>query len=388
MSSFRFLRRFRAACIAVLAGMLLLGGGTAGAVTLNSVAREAILIDAETGAVLFEKDADLTMPPASMSKLMTALMVFDRLADGTLSMESTFPVSEYAWRKGGSKMFVMVGKDIAVADLLRGIIVQSGNDACIVIAEGIAGDEPTFAAMMTERGREIGLTNSIFKNATGWPDPEHMMSARDLATLSRFMIQTYPDYYRLFSEKQFTWQGIEQPNRNPLLSSFNGADGLKTGHTQEAGYGLVASAEREGRRLISVVNGLESDKQRAVESARLLNMGFREFDNYTLLEAGQEVGQADVWLGNVDRVPLVVGKQIRVTLPRTVRKQLKATLVYDMPIPAPIDEGAKIGTLTLSAPDMPSVEVPLFAGGPAGKLSFVGRIQAAFNYLLWGASSG
>ncbi len=358
------------------------------ALTINSKAREAILMDAETGTVLFEHEADALMPPASMSKLMTILMVFDRLANGSLSMEDTFPVSEKAWRKGGSKMFVMVGTEISIADLLRGIIIQSGNDACIVVAEGIAGDEETFAAMMTERAREIGLTHSTFRNATGWPDPDHMMTARDLATLARFMVRNYPDYYALFAETEFTWQGIRQPNRNPLLASYRGADGLKTGHTETAGYGLVASAKRDGRRLISVVNGLNSDRERAAESRRLLNIGFQEFDNYTLLSAGQTVDQADVWLGDRDRIPLVVAEEVRLTLPRDVRQQLQAKLQYQNPVPAPVEKGAQIGTLRLTAPEMAPIELPVLAGEPAGKLGFLGRISAAFNYLLWGASSG
>ncbi|HAM49046.1 MAG TPA: D-alanyl-D-alanine carboxypeptidase, partial [Alphaproteobacteria bacterium] len=246
----------------------------------------------------------------------------------------------------------------------------------------------TFAAMMTDRGREIGLTNSTFRNATGWPDPEHQMTARDLATLARFMVRNYPDYYALFAETEFTWQGIRQPNRNPLLGSYRGADGLKTGHTESAGYGLVASAERDGRRLISVVNGLGSDRERAAESRRLLNIGFQEFDNYTLLSAGQTVDEADVWLGDRDHIPLVVADQLRLTLPRDVRQGLEAKLHYQNPVPAPVEKGAQIGTLRLTAPEMAPIEIPVLAGESAGKLGFFGRISAAFNYLLWGASSG
>ncbi len=373
--------------VAIAVAIMLLAA-PAQALNITTKAREAILMDAETGTVLYEHAADELMPPASMSKLMTLLMVFDRLANGSLSMDDTFPVSEKAWRKGGSKMFVMVGAEISIADLLRGIVIQSGNDACIVIAEGIAGDEETFAAMMTERGREIGLTNSTFRNATGWPDPEHQMTARDLATLARFMVRNYPDYYALFAETEFTWQGIRQPNRNPLLGSYRGADGLKTGHTESAGYGLVASAERDGRRLISVVNGLGSDRERAAESRRLLNIGFQEFDNYTLLSAGQTVDEADVWLGDRDHIPLVVADQLRLTLPRDVRQGLEAKLHYQNPVPAPVEKGAQIGTLRLTAPEMAPIEIPVLAGESAGKLGFFGRISAAFNYLLWGASSG
>ncbi|MFP5469265.1 MAG: D-alanyl-D-alanine carboxypeptidase family protein, partial [Alphaproteobacteria bacterium] len=307
---------------------------------LETAAREAILVDVETGAVLFEKNADTPMHPASMSKLMTIAMLFDRLADGSVKMEDTFPVSESAWRIQGSKMFVELGTRIPVADLLRGIIVQSGNDACVVVAEGLGGDEKNFARMMTERAREIGMTHSEFRNASGWPDPEHLMTARDLATLAAYLVNTHKQYYSIFSEMDFTWHGIRQGNRNPLLYSYPGADGLKTGHTEEAGYGLTGSAERNGRRLIVVVTGLESDKRRGIEAERLLTLGFNDFETYTLLSAGQKLEDADVWLGEADKIPLVAGKDIRVTLPRAARKSMQAKLVYQAPLAAPVVKGA------------------------------------------------
>lgn len=355
---------------------------------LETAAREAILMDAETGAVLFEKNADTLMHPASMSKLMTIAMVFDKLAEGSLKLEDTFPVTESAWRIQGSKMFVELGSRIAISDLLRGIIVQSGNDACVVVAEGIGGDEQNFARMMTERARQIGMTHSEFRNASGWPHPEHLMTARDLATLARYLVTTHKQYYPIFSEIDFTWHGIKQGNRNPLLYSYPGADGLKTGHTEEAGYGLTGSAERNGRRLIVVVTGLESDKRRGIEAERLLTLGFNEFESYKLMSAGQKIEEADVWLGETDKVAVVAAKDVRVTLPRAARKSLQAKLVYQTPLAAPVTEGAEVGTVTFTADGMQPITMPVMAGGSVPKLGFFGKIPAAFNYLLWGASSG
>lgn len=352
--------------------------------SLGSEAREAILMDADTHTVLFEKNADALMPPASMSKLMTVAMLMDRLADGSLKMEDTFPVSESAWRIQGSKMYVELGARIPVSDLLRGIIVQSGNDACVVVAEGIGGDEATFAKMMTERARQIGLTHSVFRNASGWPDPEHVMTARDLAILADYIITRHKQYYSIFSQIDFTWHGIKQGNRNPLLYSFPGADGLKTGHTAEAGYGVVGSAVRDGRRLIVVITGMESVRKRGIEAARLLTLGFGEFDNYTLVKAGQKVEDADVWLGAVNKVPLTAARDVKLTLPRAARKELKAKLVYQAPLAAPLEKGAEAGVITFTAPGMTPVSVPAVTTEPVEKLGFFRKIPAAFSYLMWG----
>ena len=240
---------------------------------LETRAREAFLIDVTTGTVLLEKDADVSMPPASMSKIMTAYLVFGALKEGRISLDDKLPVSEKAWRKGGSKMFVEVGSEVSVEDLLRGVIVQSGNDACIVLAEALAGSEEAFAEQMTRKAREIGMEGSTFTNSTGWPDPNHRMTARDLAILAERMVQDFPDFYHYYSEREFTYNGIRQGNRNPLLYKNLGADGLKTGHTEEAGYGLTASAERDGRRLVLVINGLESIKARSEEAERLIASG-------------------------------------------------------------------------------------------------------------------
>ena len=353
---------------------------------IETAARHALLIDSETGRVLIEKDADTPMAPASMSKLMTVFMVFERLKNGSLTLDDTFPVSEKAWRMGGSKMFVGVNTRIKVGDLLRGIIVQSGNDACIVVAEGLASSESAFADEMTARGLEMGLKNSTFRNSTGWPDPEHLMSTRDLAILAQRLILDFPDNYRIFAEKAFTYNKIRQGNRNPLLYRYDGADGLKTGHTEASGYGLVSSAVKKGRRLILVVNGLDSVKQRAQESERLLDWGFREFGNYKLFQAGEQVLDVGVWLGGAPSVPLVIEKELMLTLARKARRKMKISVDIVEPVPAPIAKGQELGALVVSGIDMPDVRIPLLAGADVPRLGMFGRLGAAFGYLAWGAT--
>jgi len=355
------------------------------AATIETAAREAILIDATTGAVLMEKDADMLMPPASMSKIMTAYMVFSRLKEGRLSLDDTLPVSEKAWRMGGSKMFVEVGTEIRVEDLLQGVIVQSGNDACIVLAEGLAGSEEAFAQAMTEKAREIGMEDSTFANATGWPDPNHRMTARDLATLALRTIQDFPDHYHFYSEKEFEWSDIRQGNRNPLLYKTVGADGLKTGHTEEAGYGLTASAVQGDRRLILVVTGLDSVRARSEESERLLRWGFREFDNYALFNADEAVDEAPVWLGDASTVPLVAKDDLVLTLPRKARKGMKVSVNYVSPIPAPIEEGEEVAQLVVTPSEGDPVSFPLYAGASVGQKGPFGRIVAAVEFLIFGA---
>ena len=370
-----------------LAVFLFLGSFSSLATALETPAKQVLLVDYDTGAVLFEKNADELMPPASMSKLMTVTMIMDRLKDGSLKMEDTFPVSEKAWRKGGSKMFVEVNKRVAVQDLLRGIIIQSGNDACIVVAEALGGSEEAFAQTMTERAREIGLENSTFRNATGWPDPNHRMTARDLAILAKYIIKNFPEYYGIFSEKSFTFSKIKQGNRNPLLYSNSGADGLKTGHTEESGYGLTGSAKRGDRRLIVVVNGLNSAKQRGRESERILEWGFREFDNYALFKKDQEVAKARVWLGAKDLVPLMVDEDLTVTMSRKNRRSMQVKLVYNEPVPAPIIKGTPIARLVITAPEMENIEVPLLAAENVERPGLFKRVTSAIKYVLFGASA-
>ena len=381
-----FLRRalfglFAALCLAVATG-------APRAATFETEGSNAILVDFATGAVLYEKNADQPMPPASMSKLMTVYMVFDELAAGRLSLQDTFRVSEAAWRKGGSKMFVEVDSRITVEDLLRGVIVQSGNDACIVLAEGLAGSEEAFADQMNYKARTLGMTNSHFTNATGWPDPRHEMSPRDLAILTHRLIRDFPEYYGYFSELEFTYNGIRQGNRNPLLYKNVDADGLKTGHTEASGYGLAASAGRSERRLILVVNGLGSVNQRSEEAERLLDYGFREFDNYLLFKSGELVTEADVWLGDSPSVSLVMEREVLVTMARNTRSDMKVTAVYDGPVPAPVEKGTRLATLTIEAPGMRTIEAALVAGADVRELSTFARIGAALNYLLWGPAAG
>ncbi len=353
---------------------------------LETKAREALLIDLATGTSLLEKDPDTPMPPASMSKIMTVFMVFERLRDGRLSLDDELPVSKKAWKMGGSKMFVRVNTKVRVEDLLRGVIVQSGNDACIVLAEGLAGTEEAFAEAMTQRAREIGMTNSHFANATGWPDPNQWMTPRDLVILAGRIIEEFPEYYDYFSETEFTWSDIRQSNRNPLLFKSVGADGLKTGHTQEAGYGLTASAVQGGRRLIMVLNGMSSQRERSEESARIMAWGFREFENYPLVEKGGTVDEALVWLGEKATVPLVAPDGLTVTLSRAARNKMKVKVVYESPIPAPIEAGQVVAKLVVSAPGTAAVEIPLQAGAAVERLGMFGRLAAALKFLIFGAS--
>jgi D-alanyl-D-alanine carboxypeptidase (penicillin-binding protein 5/6) len=346
---------------------------------VDTLARQAILIDFDTGATLLEKNAEERMPPSSMSKLMTMYVVFDMLKAGRLQLDQGLPVSERAWRMGGSKMFVQIGTQVSVENLARGVIVQSGNDACIVLAEGISGSEQQFAELMNETGRRIGLRSSNFRNSTGWPDPEHRMSARDLATLARRIITDHPDYYRFYNERSFRWNDITQENRNPTLARVPGADGLKTGHTEEAGYGLTASAIRGGRRLILVVNGLPSMRARAEESERLLEWGFREFDNAVIFRAHETVEEVPVYLGSRPTVPLVSGRDLVLTLPRQWRRNLQARLRYEAPIPAPIAKGQEIGKLLVSGQGVPEMELPLIAGADVERLGLLPRIPAVIG---------
>jgi D-alanyl-D-alanine carboxypeptidase (penicillin-binding protein 5/6) len=354
--------------------------------TIDTPARQAYMIDVATGAVLLDKNAEEPMPPASMSKLMTVYMVFERLKKGTLKLDDKLSVSEKAWRTGGSKMFVPIGAQVAVGDLLQGVIVQSGNDACVVLAEGLAGSEEAFAEAMTKRAREIGLKDSVFKNADGLPADGHVMSARDIAMLSLHLIREFPEYYPLFAEKEFIFNNIKQGNRNPLLYQNLGADGLKTGHTEASGYGLAASVVRDGRRIILVVNGLGSMKQRWEETARLVNWAYREFDNVTLFKKGTVVEQADVWLGDQPTVPLVAGRDVVLTLPRAAKAAIKASVVYTGPVPAPVAKDSPIAELRVEVPDLPALTVPLTAGAEVGKLGPMQRIGGAVRYHLWGAS--
>jgi D-alanyl-D-alanine carboxypeptidase (penicillin-binding protein 5/6) len=372
----------------ILAVLVLLASGAPveRASAFETPARAAILVDLQADQVLYAKNPDEPLPPASMSKLMTAFMVFERLEEGRLSLDDTLPVSEKAWRKGGSKMFVEVGSRVRVEDLLRGIIVQSGNDACIVVAEALGGSEEAFAEQMTARARELGLTHTTFKNASGWPDPEHLMSVRDLATLARTLIERFPNYYTLYSEKEFTFNGIRQYSRNPLLHRDSGADGLKTGYTEEAGYGLTASAVRDGRRLVLVLAGLERAEDRAREAERVLEYGYRQFKSYQLFSAGEAVGQAGVWLGSEATVPLVLEQDVVISLTPEGRRDLEVKVVYDGPIPAPVGKGAQVAELEIVAPGIEPRRLPLIASQEVRAANLLSRVTGALGYLIWGPS--
>ena len=354
------------------------------AAAVDTEAQQFILMDAGTGMVLAEKNADEPMYPASMSKIMTLYMVFEHLADGRLNMEDTFTVSKKAWRMKGSRMFLEVNSKVTVGELVRGIVVQSGNDASIVIAEGLAGSEAAFADLMNEKGAELGLHDSHFVNSTGWPDPEHITTARDMAELSRRIIQDFPEYYPLFAEKSYTYNGIKQGNRNPLLYRFNGADGLKTGYTQASGHGLAASAKRGEQRLVLVVNGINGVDVRARESERLLTYGFRAFNTYVLFRAGEVVDEFEVWLGEADALPLVVESDVVLMMPRKSRKEMVVKVVADGPVAAPVERGTRVAKLVVSAPDVETREWPLVAGATVDSLSGFGRIGAAIDALIWG----
>lgn len=363
------------------------GVGSAQAATIDTIAKQAILLDLTSNTVLFEKNADERMAPSSMSKIMTAYLVFEAIKGGRLTLESTLPVTERAWRMQGSKMFVELHNNIKVDDLLKGVIVQSGNDACIVLAEGLAGSESAFAEQATKRAKELGLKSTNLANSTGWPDPNHYMTARDLAILAEHLINDFPEYYRYYSIREFKYHGITQGNRNPLLYRGMNVDGMKTGHTDAGGYGLTASGERDGRRLLLVVNGLPSMQARADESARLIEWGFREFATYALFKSGETIEQVPVWLGDQDTVPVSVPRDLNVTMARADRAGMKVALVSNAPVAAPIKKGDVVGKVVISAPGFPGKEVPVVAAQDVEKLGFVGRAFAAARYLVFGSKS-
>ena len=373
--------RITALLLAFLLGMPAAG---ASAQDFQTEAKAAIVVDFDTQAVLYAKDADRRLPPASMSKIMTMYVVFEQIKAGKLALTDELPVSRNAWQMGGSKMFVKVDTRVKVEDLIRGVIVQSGNDACLVLAEGISGSEEAFVRLMNERAKALGLTDSRFANVTGWPHPDHYMSVRDLARLTRHMIADFPERYRVYSEREYTYGGIKQGNRNPLLYKPVGADGVKTGHTEEAGYGLTASATRDGRRLIMVVSGLGTMRARSQESERLLDWSYREFENYTLAKSGQAVEAAEVWLGAAETVPLHAAADIKITIPRRSRDQIKAVAVYDGPVAAPIMAGQRIGVMEVRLGERKLGEGPLVAGAAVERRNVFGRLFAAAGHLLGG----
>ncbi|HUD59079.1 MAG TPA: D-alanyl-D-alanine carboxypeptidase family protein [Acetobacteraceae bacterium] len=350
---------------------------------VDTAARWAFIMDFATGASLLDKGSDTPMPPSSMTKLMTIYIVYERLKQGKMKLDDQLLVSERAWKMGGSKMFVQVGTQVSVEDLIRGIIVDSGNDACIVLAEAIAGSEEQFADLMNKKAKELGLTNSFFKNCTGWPDPDQHMSCRDIAILARSIIRDFPEYYHYDSEKSFKYNNIDQQNRNPLVQRGT-ADGLKTGHTEAGGYGLAASTKRGERRVILVLNGLDTMRQRAEEGERLMDWAFANFEDVTLFTAGDVVEHVPVWLGTSPTVPLVGGRDLVMTMPRNWRKNASVKVNYDAPIRAPVAKGTTLGKLVVGGQGVPGMEVPLLAGADVPKLSLPGRAMAVLSHYVTG----
>jgi len=351
------------------------------AYAFDTKAKNAVAYEHITGDIIFAKDIDKSIPPASMSKLMTVYILFEQLRDGNLTLDDTFSVSEKAWKKGGSKMFVKVNDEVKIIDLIQGIIVQSGNDACIVVAEGLQGTEDDFAELMNEKAEELGLKDSTFANSTGWPDPNHRMSIRDILTLAIKIIDKYPEYYPYFGQKEFTYNKITQKNRNGLIGK-NGIDGLKTGHTNEAGYGLVASAKEGDRRVTAIVSGLNSARAREMEAERLIRHVMKSFINATVAEKEKSLGYAKTWYGSEAVVSVVAKDDILATIPKYKKKKVHIKLSYHEPIFAPIKKGDEIGNLIISIPDRKDKIVPLYAGHDVNEISWFGKKMSDIKYRL------
>jgi len=355
--------------------------------TIDVAANTAIALDYDTGVVLYDKDADKRIPPASMSKIMTAYVVYSYLKDGRVKLDDTLPVSEKAWAKhktNESNMFVPLGAQVKVEDLIRGMIIQSGNDACVVLAEGLAGSTDAFVDQMNQMAQKLGLKGSHFADVDGLPDPEEYMTARDISTLARALIRDFPEYQHYDAEKEFTYNGIKQGNRNPLLYKDIGVDGMKTGHTEEAGYGITVTALRNGRRIIEVLSGMKSMNARSQESEKLLDWAYREWGNYKLVKAGDTLDEAPVWLGVAATVPVTTAKDVLVTMPKRSRPKMKVMALYDQAAAAPVMQGQVIGKLQITAPDMTEVDVPLIAAQPVAKVGALARAGLAAGYLLFG----
>jgi D-alanyl-D-alanine carboxypeptidase (penicillin-binding protein 5/6) len=386
-----------ALCAALAIGTLWVSADVRGAKApkgFQTKAKHAVLMDADADLVLYEKDADTPMPPASMSKLMTLAVVFRELKAGNIKLEDEIKVSEYAWRTGGapsrtSAMFAPLGDMVTIDQLIQGVTVQSGNDAAIILAEGLAGSEEAFVQQMNDYAKEIGLTQSHFANSTGLPAEGHVMTGRDLAVLANHIMDTYPGYYPYFGLKAFKYRKHFFRNRNPLIHAEIGIDGLKTGYTKESGFGVTASAKKDGQRLIVVVAGLDSSKERQKEARRLLDWGFKSFKPFRLFDEGEKVSDALVWGGTLHYVPLVGDGRIDIILPVTSTGKVTAQIVYDGPIKAPIKKGDQIAVLKITAADSSATnEILLYAGTDVGQSSFAMRgidslLVLAFGWLLW-----
>jgi D-alanyl-D-alanine carboxypeptidase (penicillin-binding protein 5/6) len=380
---------FHLAAILVTAVFMLSALQQAQAQIYSTPAEAALLMDAETGTVLFSKNPDTRIPPASLAKIMTMEVVFDQLKRGKLKLDDRFFVSENAWRNGGassggSTMFAKLNSEIRLEDLIRGVVIQSANDGSIIIAEGLAGSEQAFANLMNQRARQIGLDASNFTNSTGLPDPEQYVTIRDLAKLARYIIREYPNYYRYYREKDFEWNNIRQRNRNPLLASNIGADGMKTGYTEESGYGIVGTAKREGRRLVAVLSGMTSKSQRAEEARKILDWGFRAFEKITLFEEGEILGQASVYGGEKPGVDVVGEGPVSIYLPIGYRDKMKARIVYTGPLMPPVAKGSQIASLKVWIDDELSQETKLYAAEDVNKGGLQRQAVDALKELLFG----
>jgi len=378
---------FKRLVFVVIASLLSLGAVSAQ--EFDTKAKFAVLMDYDSGMLLFHKEADAPLEPASMAKLMTVAVVFNQLRDGRISLNDEFFISEHAWRDGGAKsggstMFAELNSKVRVEDLLTSVIVQSGNDAAIALAEGIAGSETVFANMMNRQAEEIGLTGSHFTNATGLPDPDQYSTARDLALLARYLIATFPEYYHLFSIPEFTWNKIRQPNRNSLVEMGIGVDGLKTGHTEAAGYGSVVSTPEGGRRLIAVVHGLKSMNERAEEGRKLLLWGTRSFDRIPVFPKGKTVGYASVFGGEEAQVPLVGMGDIDLFIPKGAKDCPQATITYRGPLRPPVEEGAKVAQLNIICGGVVVQTAPLYAGATVNEGGIVRKATDALKQLALG----
>lgn len=360
------------------------------AMSFETAARNAILMDYDTGEYLFTKNMDESVPPASMSKLMTVYILMSKIKDGSIKLEDTFSVSENAWRKGGaatggSTMFLSIGDNVSVENLIKGIVIQSGNDACIVVAENVAGSEDDFVDLMNKTAKKLGLKNSHFENATGLPHPDHRMSMEDLAILSRHIISEFPELYHYFSQKEFVYNNIKQGNRNPLLYTMKGADGLKTGHTEEAGFCLAASATKGNRRLIEVMSGMNSNRERSEEAERLMSWGFREFNNFKILNKGQIVATAKVWYGKDKTVNLTVAEDVLKTVHRSQQENVKVSAEFDEPVKAPIKAGQEVGSIKIEIDGQTPLNVPLVAATDVAETGMLGKFWSNLKYFVFGA---
>ena len=352
---------------------------------IDSIAETALVMDISTGEILLEKNSDNRTFPSSMTKIMTVLVAFEKIKNGTLSMDQEFLVSKKAWKMGGSKMFIEVDKRVRVSEPLLGIVVQSGNDASIALAEGISGNEETFAIEMNNLGKKIGLIGSNFVNSSGWPDDNHYTTAMDLALIAKYTIENHPELYQMYKLTDFTYSNIKQDNRNPLLLTFDGADGFKTGYTKAAGYGIVGSAEKSGRRLIIVLNGLDSSRSRAQESLRLMDWGFNNFELVNFYEKNELVFEANTWLGKKDKVDLIASNEVKASIPKAQLSSANVDVLIEEPIQTPIKKGEIIANLQISYADK-KISFPLAAGEDVEQKGFFSRITSALYYIVLGSN--